>query len=315
MSLAQLQAKMDSYGQSLKTVFDLYTSGQEAQGRTVIAGVAAQSAIDDLVQTEMGQVQQTTAVNQDLIGFLSLVMVGVTVIAFLLSFGLSQFLVKMVRRPLKTAGRAVETIARGNLVPIIDPKALRSPDEFGQLLRGLESMRGDLALAIEKIDATSNHLGEVGAQLDRALGDANSAVRSIGGTVADVQALVRGQALSAVETSSTIDQIVSSIEGLRQDIEANAAAVSRSSSAVQQMMANTVAVTRSVERMAEEFENLVRASDAEKGRLATVAERVRVVSNQSQKLLEANGTINDIAAQTNLLAMNAAIEAAHAGSR
>ena len=61
----------------------------------MIAGAATQAAIDDLVQTEMGLFQQTTGDNQDLVTFLSVTMIGVTVFA---SLALSQVLVRRIPR-------------------------------------------------------------------------------------------------------------------------------------------------------------------------------------------------------------------------
>ena len=64
----------------------------------MIAGAATQAAIDDLVQTEMGRFQQTTGDNQDLVTFLSVTMIGVTVFACLVPLALSQTLVRRIPR-------------------------------------------------------------------------------------------------------------------------------------------------------------------------------------------------------------------------
>ena len=223
-------------------------------------------------------------------------MIVTTLVAFGVLLAVALVITRMIVVPLREAVGVNQRLAEGDLTARAEP---RGRDEVGAMIHSLNEMAGRMRTAIGRITQLSGSLAESSTEISAGAAETADLVGQLSAVIEQITAGAQDQAQAAQNTAEVMEEMSAAIDHVTGDARAMAASAEQGVAAAQ---ASSGIIQRAMGSLDD-----IRAAVLQAG------ERVRELDARSAQVELIVARVNDIAEQTNLLALNAAIEAARAG--
>ena len=242
----------------------------------------------------------------------TLILITIAVSVIILALVLSISIYLSIIRPITAMTNALKKLntMEGDLTKRL---SVDSRDEIGEMSAGVNNIFNGMKDIVKGIRTHAEALTKSNHTLVANINETAAAVNEISANIQSMTKRIDVQSDSINGTSSSINHIMKMIEAVHSRADEQSNSVFLSASAIEHLLTNIHSVVSTLENNSKNVSGLNEAAEFARNALYLVVNDINAIAHDSEGLLEINSLMENIANQTNLLSMNASIEAAHAG--
>jgi methyl-accepting chemotaxis protein len=328
--LKELKNEIDIYRQTRKEEIALIQSGKLEEAQKIVVSIQKERFEKiRTISTELGDAAAKDADDQMVLdqkqaSSAILLFVAVGILALFFSIGIILLLNKTIAKPLNEITKIAERISEGDLNVVVGSNDRKDEvgiliQTFGRMINVLKKMAsaaqqiasGDLTCSIvpqSEKDLLGNTFLKMLNNLRHMTKDILEGVNLLGTSASEILAASTQVASGSAETATAISETTATVEEVRQAAQLSSQKASRVAENVQQVSQVTQAGQKAVDETVSGMNEI-------QNQMESVANTIVRLSEQSLQIGGIIASVTDVADQSNLLAVNAAIEAAKAGEQ
>ncbi|GEN34358.1 methyl-accepting chemotaxis protein [Aneurinibacillus danicus] len=300
--LTEIKQLSEPYEKNINTTIELAENRLDLAQRKAIETVIPLGKIISDTAIELADRQEKLMQNERersnaIIASASNMNLIFSIFIFVLSIAIGLYISRSISKPIRQVNEAVKVVANGDLTQT--EIIVKNRDEVGELAASFNQMSQNLRELIREVGTSAEQVAASSEQLTASAEESTQAASQISAAIQEVAFGSENQLQGTEESAIAIEEVTQGLQKIAQSSQSVSETSAETAKSAEQ---GNKAIQQTINQM-NEIQNSVNHSVV----------KVKLLNERSMEIKKIIDVITDISSQTNLLALNAAIEAARAG--